>query len=111
MSSPDEKVRAAAVERLIGCNRMVARFPGSLNLIGMMQGVLDKPGRYPEARRFIVESMKAVCRSAQQLGIQVSLEPVNHMIVKLSQYGGRSPLRHRGSGQPRPGDASLIPFI
>lgn len=81
MSSPDKDIRNAAVERLIACNELVALYPGALNLIGMMQGVIKDLGRYEQARGYLVECMKIICKSAEELSIQVSIEPVNHMIV------------------------------
>lgn len=84
MSSKDPKVVCAAVERLIECNKMLVEYPNALNLIGMMQGKLEDMSYYPQARRQIVQSLRQICASAEKLGVKVSLEAVNHLIINYN---------------------------
>lgn len=81
LSSRQPEIVARATERLIEINRFCALYPGCLNLIGMMQGRIDDPDEYPRARAQIVTALKRVCQSAESLGVQVSLEAVNHLLI------------------------------
>jgi sugar phosphate isomerase/epimerase len=81
LSSSQPEIVAAATERLIAINRFCALHPGCLNLIGMMQGRIDSPEAYPGARSQIIKALKSICRSAEDLGVTVSLEAVNHLLI------------------------------
>jgi sugar phosphate isomerase/epimerase len=81
LSSAQPDIVEAATQRLIGINRFCARFPGCLNLIGLMQGRIAAPEEYPRARQQIITALKRICRSAEELGVRVSLEAVNHLLI------------------------------
>lgn len=81
LSSSKPEIVAAATERLIAVNRFCALHPGCLNLIGMMQGRIGSPEAYPGARSQIITALRRICRSAEDLGVKVSFEPVNHLLI------------------------------
>ena len=81
LSHANPAVVEAATQRLIAINRFCVRYPGSLNLIGLMQGPIESPEQYPRAKKQIIIALKRICRSAEELGVRVSLEAINHLLI------------------------------
>ena len=78
LSSPDGERRTRAVERLCSHAAIAARFDAIL-VVGQMQGFSsDEPDRSLALER-IETSLETVVRAAEQNGVTVVLEPVNHL--------------------------------
>jgi 5-keto-L-gluconate epimerase len=76
LSSGNDAIYRKSIDRLKGYIRFCAEFPGSLVLLGLMQGNIGD-GDYTSARNRIVEALKAVCPRAEELGVKIALEPIN----------------------------------
>src|SRR4051812_21125927 len=78
LSSPDEAIRARTVRRLTGYLDVAREF-GALLVVGLLQGQRrDEPD--PDlANRRIVDGLKVVAESARVKGVDVVIEPVNHL--------------------------------
>ena len=80
LCSPDDYVRKAAVDRLIDYLPTVKRF-GAIMVVGLMQGLLsDEPDVKTAAAR-IADGLKQVAAAAEAAGVDVVIEPVNHLQV------------------------------
>jgi len=80
LCSPDEQVRRAAVDRLVGYLPIVKRF-GAIMVVGLMQGLLsDEPDVKAAAAR-IAGGLRQVAAAAEIAGVDVVIEPVNHLQV------------------------------
>jgi 5-keto-L-gluconate epimerase len=80
LSSPDATIRRQAVERLIEYVSYVSKV-GSVLVVGLMQGLRGDESNEELANNRIVDSLRPVARAAQEQGVQVVLEPVNHLQV------------------------------
>ena len=80
LSSPDSRVRERSVQRLISCLDTAKRF-SALLLIGQMQGQLSDEPDSIVANRRIVEGLRTVAEAAEERGVEMVLEPVNHMMT------------------------------
>lgn len=80
LSSPDATIRRATVERLVGYLPLVKRF-GAVMVVGLLQGRrTDEPDPVVAAAR-IVEGLRVVCERAEAVGVDMVVEPVNHLQV------------------------------
>lgn len=80
LSSPDEASRQGAIERLIKYLDLGERFDAIL-VVGLLQGLTrDEPDTATALSR-IVASMKEVTSEAEKRGVQLVMEPVNHLQV------------------------------
>jgi len=80
LSSPDPLVRGRAVCRLNDYVSDAARL-SSLIVVGLMQGLRSDEPDLTIADGRIVEGLRRVARTAQDRGISIVLEPVNHLQV------------------------------
>jgi len=80
LSSPKESVRKKTVARLIDYLDTARRFNAIL-VVGLLQGLLsDEPDRNTANKR-IVECLKQVGEAAVLRGVELVIEPVNHLQV------------------------------
>lgn len=80
LSSPDETSRRGAIECLIGYLDLAERFDAIL-VVGLLQGLTrDEPDMETGLSR-IVASMVEVTAAAEPRGVQLVMEPVNHLQV------------------------------
>jgi sugar phosphate isomerase/epimerase len=80
LSSPDETSRRGAIECLIKYLDLGERFDAIL-VVGLLQGLTrDEPDTTTALGR-IVASMKEVTSEAEKRGVQLVMEPVNHLQV------------------------------
>jgi 5-keto-L-gluconate epimerase len=80
LSSPSADVRKAAVERLIGYLPTVKRF-NAIMVVGLMQGRLSDEANVDLAVPRIEDGLKRVAEAAEKAGVDVVIEPVNHLQV------------------------------
>jgi sugar phosphate isomerase/epimerase len=80
LSSPDQEIRHRTVQRLIRYLDAAKRFNAIL-VVGLLQGLRrDEPD--PEvANSRIADCMREVAASAEEKGVEVVVEPVNHLQV------------------------------
>ena len=87
LSSPDEANRQKAIEWLINYLDIGERF-GAILLVGLLQGLTrDEPDTEKGLSR-IVASMKEVAVQAEQRGVQMVMEPINHLQVGFNNSVG-----------------------
>jgi sugar phosphate isomerase/epimerase len=80
LCSPDASVRKATVDRLIGYLPTVKRF-GAAMVVGLLQGrASDEPNTDLAVAR-IEDGVKRVAEAAEAAGVDVVIEPVNHLQV------------------------------
>lgn len=80
LSSQSLKIREHAVARLVGYVEIAARFQAIL-VVGQMQGFLKDEPDEAIANERIAQGLKEVCLAAENRGVAVVLEPVNHLQV------------------------------
>ena len=87
LSSPNVSVRKKTVTRLISF-LAVARRLDAILVVGLLQGLrTDEPNLQIASDR-IVECLREVGAAAQEQGVQVVLEPVNHLQVGFNNSVG-----------------------
>jgi len=80
LSSPNAAVRKATVDRLIGYLPTVKRF-GAIMIVGLLQGrASDEPNAELAVAR-IEDGLRRVAEAAAAAGVDVVIEPVNHLQV------------------------------
>jgi sugar phosphate isomerase/epimerase len=80
LSSPDATVRARTVERLIGYVDVVRPFDAIL-VVGLLQGQRRDESDPAVANERIVDCLKSVAEVAGGKGVEIVIEPVNHLQV------------------------------
>jgi sugar phosphate isomerase/epimerase len=80
LSSPDPSVRKRTVERLVRYVDIAARFHALL-VVGLLQGQRRDEPQTDVANARIVEGLKVVAEAAGAKGVDVVIEPVNHLQV------------------------------
>jgi len=80
LSSPQADVRKRAVERLVEYVGF-ARVLGSLVVVGLMQGLRSDEPDLELANARIAGGLRQVAQAAEAQGVQLVLEPVNHLQV------------------------------
>lgn len=84
LSSPDASVRKATVDRLVGYLPTVKRF-GAAMVVGLLQGrASDEPDTALAVAR-IDDGLRRVAEAAEAAGVDVVIEPVNHLQVGFHQ--------------------------
>jgi sugar phosphate isomerase/epimerase len=87
LSSPSASVRKTAVTKLISFVKIARRLDAIL-VVGLLQGLrTDEPDPRVAGDR-IVECLKEVSAAAQEQGVEVVLEPVNHLQVGFNNSVG-----------------------
>jgi sugar phosphate isomerase/epimerase len=80
LSSPRVDVRKRTVERLIGYLDFARRFNAVL-VVGLLQGLRSDEPDTDTAQARIVEALKQVGAQAEKAGVDLVIEPVNHLQV------------------------------
>jgi sugar phosphate isomerase/epimerase len=80
LSSPDASIRRRTVERLIRYVDVAARFHAVL-VVGLLQGLRRDEPDPNVANRRIAEGLKQVAEAAGAKGVDLVIEPVNHLQV------------------------------
>jgi sugar phosphate isomerase/epimerase len=80
LSSPDAGVRTAAIARLVEYVGLAERL-GSLLVVGLMQGLRRDEPDEERANDRIAACLRQVGASAEDRGVALVLEPVNHLQV------------------------------
>lgn len=80
LSSPDETIRARAVERLTGYVELAARL-GALLVVGLMQGLRKDEPDAGKANERIAAGLAPVAQVAERRRVRIVIEPVNHLQV------------------------------
>lgn len=80
LSSPDKAVRYRTVARLI-CYLDTAKAFDALLVIGLLQGLHNDEADVAIANGRIVAGLREVASAAQERGVKLVLEPVNHLQV------------------------------
>lgn len=78
LSSPDAAVRRKTIERLVGYLPVVRRF-GAVLVVGLLQGRRSDEPDADTANRRIADGLAAVAAAAAEVGVDVVIEPVNHL--------------------------------
>jgi D-psicose/D-tagatose/L-ribulose 3-epimerase len=105
LCSPDARVRKATVDRLINYLPTVKRF-GAAMVVGLLQGrASDEPNTAVAVAR-IEDGLKRVAEAAEGAGVDVVIEPVNHL-----QVGFHNSVAEVLSLIARIGSAALRPMI
>jgi 5-keto-L-gluconate epimerase len=80
LSSPDATVRARTVERLKRYLEVARRFSAFL-VVGLLQGLRRDEPDPTVANWRIVEGLRSVAEAADSVGVEIVIEPVNHLQV------------------------------
>ena len=80
LSSADEGVRQRAVDYLVDCMEVARRFK-SILVVGLLQGLRSDEADPEIANRRIAEGLRAVGDTAEEQGVELVIEPVNHLQV------------------------------
>lgn len=80
LSSPDPDIRRRTVQRLASYLPIAKRF-GALLVVGLLQGLRrDEPDPVVAGAR-IADGLKALGEAAERAGVDIVIEPVNHLQV------------------------------
>jgi 5-keto-L-gluconate epimerase len=80
LSSPQSDVRSRTVKRLVGYVD-VARLFNAILVVGLLQGQRRDEPDPDVANRRIAEALKPVAEAAYKQGVDIVIEPVNHLQV------------------------------
>ena len=80
LSSPDASIRDRTVARLVDDVEMAARL-GALVVVGLLQGLRTDEPETAVANERIADALARVSRVAEERGVRIVLEPVNHLQV------------------------------
>jgi D-psicose/D-tagatose/L-ribulose 3-epimerase len=103
LCSPDPAVRKATVDRLIGYLPTVKRFD-AIMVVGLLQGLASDEPNVELAVPRIEEGFRRVTEAAEKAGVDVVIEPVNHLQVGFHNSVGevRALIARIGSPRLRP---------
>jgi sugar phosphate isomerase/epimerase len=103
LCSPDPNVRKATVDRLIGYLPTVKRF-NAIMVVGLLQGRHSDEPNFELAVARIEDGLKRVADAAEKAGVDVVIEPVNHLQVGFHNSVGevRELIARVGSRALRP---------
>jgi sugar phosphate isomerase/epimerase len=87
LSSPDASVRRKTVARLVSLLEAGRRFDAVL-VVGLLQGLRSDEPDPDVAGERIVEGFREVAEAAEDRGVQIVLEPVNHLQVGFNNSVG-----------------------
>ena len=87
LSSPDESIREMTVARLVENLETAERFNAIL-VVGMLQGLRSDEPDPDVANERIVSCLQLVGREAESKGIDIVVEPVNHLQVGFNHSVG-----------------------
>lgn len=80
LCSPDADIRRRTVERLVGYLNTAQRF-GAILVVGLLQGQLRDEPDTAVANQRIAEGLRRVADAAVRQGVEIVIEPVNHLQV------------------------------
>jgi sugar phosphate isomerase/epimerase len=80
LSSPDRSVRRRTVKRLIGYLDTAKRFDAVL-VVGLLQGLRSDESDPNRANRRIADCLREVAAAAEEIEVDLVVEPVNHLQV------------------------------
>ncbi len=80
LSSPDGEIRRRTVRRLIGYLSVARRFNAVL-VVGLLQGLRSDEPDESLAQDRIVDGLREVAAAAEEMAVEVEVEPVNHLQV------------------------------
>ncbi len=80
LSSPDPSIRRKTVDRLVGFLDVARRFEAIL-VVGLLQGLLSDEPDVEAAQARIRDGLGQVAAQAEAQGVDVVVEPVNHLQV------------------------------
>ena len=81
-TDPDERVRRAAVRRIIDHIPFAAR-TGAVLILGLIRGIV-KPGvEHAQAMAWLVDALQECARAAAPQGVRLALEPINRYETTL----------------------------
>jgi sugar phosphate isomerase/epimerase len=103
LCSPDPGVRLATVDRLVGYLPTVKRF-NAIMVVGLLQGLTSDEPNLELAVPRIEDGFKRVAEAAEKAGVDVVIEPVNHLQVGFHNSVGevRALIARIGSPAIRP---------
>jgi sugar phosphate isomerase/epimerase len=99
LSSPDAGVRAKAVERLEEYVGLCAPL-GAVLVVGLMQGLRSDELDEAVANNRIAECLAPVARAAEEKGVSIVLEPVNHQQVGFNNTAAQARAMAERVGSP-----------
>ncbi|MBT4101555.1 MAG: sugar phosphate isomerase/epimerase [Gemmatimonadetes bacterium] len=80
LSSADVDARKHAVDRLVGHLDIAERF-GAILVVGLLQGLHTDEPDATQANRRIVDCLRQVGDAAEKRGVDIVIEPINHLQV------------------------------
>ena len=80
LSSPDRSIQQKTVDRLVGFLDVARRFRAIL-VVGLLQGLLSDEPDVAAAQARIRRGLRQVAAQAEAKGVEVVVEPVNHLQV------------------------------
>lgn len=87
LSSPDATVRQRTAEHLIRCLEVAKRF-GSILVVGLLQGFRKDEPDPAKANERIAGCLRQVMDRAEPQGVDIVIEPVNHLQVGFNNSVG-----------------------
>jgi 5-keto-L-gluconate epimerase len=102
LSSPHADLRQRAVERLVEYVGLAARL-GSIVVVGLMQGLRSDEPDGQIANERIAGCLRQVAPAAEAQGVQLVLEPVNHLQVGFNHTAGEALALAERVGSPAVG--------
>ncbi len=87
LSTPDASIRDLTVERLVKNMETAERF-GAILVVGLLQGLRSDEPDPAVANRRIVSCLERVGKEAETRGIDIVIEPVNHLQVGFNNSVG-----------------------
>jgi sugar phosphate isomerase/epimerase len=87
LSSPNQEVRDQTINRLISYIDIARRFQ-SILVVGLLQGLRTDEPDEDIANMRIVEALKQVGEEADMAGVDIVIEPVNHLQVGFNHSVG-----------------------
>jgi len=105
LSSPDVSVRKETVARLSSFVEIASRV-GAVLVVGLLQGLRSDEPDEARAKDRIVEALREVALNAEERGVALVLEPVNHL-----QVGFNNSVAEALETIERVGSAALGPMV
>ncbi len=105
LSAPDLSVRRRTVDRLISYLATARRF-GAVLVVGLLQGLRQDEPNTEAANDRIAGCLREVAAAAEELGVEVVMEPVNHL-----QTGFNNSVRDVRRLIDRVGSPALKPMV
>jgi sugar phosphate isomerase/epimerase len=81
-TSDDEKVRAAAVERIMSHVPLAARLD-AIVILGLIRGITPESQTHERSMEVLVEAIRACAEAASGTGVRFALEPMNRYETDL----------------------------